>query len=97
MTRIEAGLVLIGVDFHSSRFAFNDEQCSTPIELGFGWMFHDLANSTALHRPRRGRTRARREASRWRMSRTDRRLAGLGPPLCNKAGLIPQKDETPIV
>ena len=26
MTRIEAGLVLIGVDFHSSRFAFNDQR-----------------------------------------------------------------------
>ncbi|MEY2401770.1 MAG: aminomethyltransferase, partial [Ilumatobacteraceae bacterium] len=46
MTRIEAGLVLIGVDFQSSRFAFNDAECSTPIELGFAWMFRDLATST---------------------------------------------------
>ena len=62
MTRIEAGLVLIGVDFHSSRFAFNDDECSTPAELGFAWMFRDLANvDTTVHRPRRHRTRACRQ------------------------------------
>ena len=56
MTRIEAGLVLIDVDFHSSRFAFNDHECSTPIELGFAWMFRDLGDVVAtVHRPRRDR------------------------------------------
>ncbi|HSB87734.1 MAG TPA: aminomethyltransferase family protein [Ilumatobacteraceae bacterium] len=97
MTRIEAGLILIGVDFHSSRFAFNDEQCSTPIELGFGWMFRDLAAS-----PRQfiGRAAVERElaarTSRWKMvglmvdwKDWDRHYAG--------AGLIPPKDETPVV
>jgi aminomethyltransferase len=43
MVRIEAGLVLLDVDFHSSRFAWTDADRSTPIELGFGWMFRDLA------------------------------------------------------
>jgi aminomethyltransferase len=43
MLRIEAGLVLLDVDFHSSRYAWTDEDRSTPIELGFGWMFRDLA------------------------------------------------------
>jgi len=43
MLRIEAGLLLIGVDFRSSRFAWTDEQRATPIELGYGWMFRDLA------------------------------------------------------
>jgi glycine cleavage system T protein (aminomethyltransferase) len=43
MARIEAGLVLLDVDFHSSRFAWTDADCTTPIELGLGWMFRDLA------------------------------------------------------
>jgi aminomethyltransferase len=46
MARIEAGLVLLDVDFHSSRFAWTDADRSTPIELGLGWMFRDLAPST---------------------------------------------------
>ena len=82
MTRIEAGLVLIGVDFHSSRFAFNDEECSTPVELGFAWMFRDLATST---RRFIGRAAIEREladkTSRWKMCRADHRLARLGSPL----------------
>jgi len=97
MTRIEAGLVLIGVDFHSSRFAFNDHGCSTPIELGFAWMFRDLATST---RRFVGRAAIEREiadkTSRWRMVGLiidwrdwDRHYGD--------AGLIPPKDETPVV
>jgi aminomethyltransferase len=90
-------LVLIGVDFHSSRFAFNDDECSTPIELGFGWMFRDLATS-----PRHfiGRAAIQRElaekSSRWKMVGLmvdwrdwDRHYG--------ESGLIPPKDETPIV
>jgi aminomethyltransferase len=42
MTRIEAGLLLIDVDYETSRFAWVDEQRATPIELGYGWMFHRL-------------------------------------------------------
>jgi len=97
MTRIEAGLVLINVDFHSSRFAFNDEQRSTPIELGFAWMFRDLAASS---RQLIGRAAVERElaekTSRWKMVGVlidwrdwDRHYSN--------AGLIPPKDETPIV
>ncbi|HZX53456.1 MAG TPA: aminomethyltransferase family protein, partial [Ilumatobacteraceae bacterium] len=97
MTRIEAGLVLIGVDFHSSRFAFNDYECSTPLELGFAWMFRDLATST---RRFLGRSAIEREiadkTSRWRMVGLildwrdwDRHYGD--------AGLIPPKDETPVV
>jgi aminomethyltransferase len=44
MARIEAGLVLLDVDFHSSRFAWTDADRSTPTELGLGWMFRDLAS-----------------------------------------------------
>lgn len=43
MLRLEAGLLLIDVDYQSSRFAWTDEQRATPIELGYGWMFRDLA------------------------------------------------------
>ena len=39
MLRIEAGLLLLAVDFDSSRYAFNDAHRSTPIELGWSWMF----------------------------------------------------------
>ena len=46
MARIEAGLVLLDVDFHSSRFAWTDADRTTPIELGLGWMFRDLAPAT---------------------------------------------------
>jgi aminomethyltransferase len=97
MLRIEAGLVLIGVDFHSSRFAFTDEERSTPIELGFGWMFKDIATSD---RPFIGRNAIRAEmadkTSRWKMvglvvdwQDWDRRYQA--------GGLIPPKDETPVV
>ncbi|MEM8734504.1 MAG: aminomethyltransferase family protein [Planctomycetota bacterium] len=43
MARVEAGLLLLDVDFESSRFAWSDEQRSTPNDLGFGWMTKPLA------------------------------------------------------
>ena len=42
MARVEAGLLLMDVDFHSSRHAWVDEQRETPIELGWGWMLRNL-------------------------------------------------------
>ena len=42
MARVEAGLLLMGVDFESSRFAWVDAQRETAIELGWSWMFRDL-------------------------------------------------------
>jgi aminomethyltransferase len=69
MLRIEAGLVLIGVDFESSRFAWTEEQCVSPVELGYGWMFRDLA---ADDRPFIGRGALLRElsegTSRWKLA-----------------------------
>jgi aminomethyltransferase len=96
MTRIEAGLILINVDFESSRFAWNDEHRSTPIELGFGWMFKDIE---AGDRAFIGREALRREmsegTSRWRLvglvvdwGEYDRKY--------REAGLIPPKDHTPV-
>lgn len=38
MARIEAGLLLIDVDFQSARFAWVDAQRETLDELGWGWM-----------------------------------------------------------
>lgn len=43
MSRVEAGLLLMGTDFHSSRFAWVDAERETPHELGWGWMFRKLA------------------------------------------------------
>lgn len=44
MARIEAGLLLLDVDFHSARFAWVDAQRDTPIDLGWSWMFRKLAS-----------------------------------------------------
>jgi len=37
VARIEAGLIMNGVDYHSSLHALIPEQMSTPFELGLGW------------------------------------------------------------
>jgi aminomethyltransferase len=96
MARIEAGLLLLDVDFASSRFAWTDAHRSTPIELGLGWMFKDLA---ANDRSFLGREAIAREiadkTSRWKLTGLvldwrdyDRHF--------DAAGLIPPKDHTPI-
>jgi aminomethyltransferase len=96
MARIEAGLILLDVDFHSSRFAWTDADRSTPIELGLGWMFKGLETDD---RAFIGRDAIRREraskSSRWKLSGLivdwrdyDR--------IYDNAGLIPPKDHTPI-
>jgi aminomethyltransferase len=96
MLRIEAGLLLLPVDFANSRFAFNDAHRSTPIELGWSWMFKGLADDD---RPFIGRAALLKEmaekSSRWRMTGLvvdwedyDR--------VYTDAGLIPPKEHTPI-
>ncbi len=96
MLRIEAGLVLINVEFSSSRLAFTDHDRVTPSELGLGWMLRGIEDDT---RPFIGRSAIRRElaerSSRWASvgllvdwAEYDR--AHLD------AGLIPPKDETPL-
>jgi aminomethyltransferase len=96
MARIEAGLLLLNADFESSRFAWNDDHRSTPIELGFGWMFRDIKTE---NRPFIGRKAIRHElaesSSRWK-------LVGLVVDWkeydhkYNTAGLVPPKDHTPV-
>jgi aminomethyltransferase len=97
MLRIEAGLLLMEADFDSSRYAWNDAHRSTPIELGWGWMFKDLKGDG---RPFIGRNALEREiadkTSRWAMRGLildwqdyDR--------VYNNAGLVPPKDHTPVL
>ncbi len=96
MTRIEAGLVLIDVEFSSSRLAYTDHERVTPRELGFGWMLRGIE---ASDRPFIGRDALRREladkSSRWS-------TVGLLVDwqhyhrLYTQAGLLPPKDETPL-
>lgn len=96
MARIEAGLILINTEFHSSRYAFSDHDRSSPVELGFGWMFKNIETSD---RAFIGREAIRREiqdaTSRWK-------LVGLlvdwqhWDELYRAAGLIVPKDETPL-
>ena len=96
MARIEAGLLLIDVDFESSRHAWTGEQRATPIELGYGWMFRDIATD---ERPFIGKRAIARESaegtSRWH-------LVGIEVDwrawdrLHRDAGLIAPKDHVPI-
>jgi aminomethyltransferase len=96
MTRIEAGLVLIDVEFSSSRLAYNDNERITPRELGFGWMLRGI---DAPDRPFIGRAALRRELA----DKTSRWLTvGLSVDwhqfdrLHTEAGLLTPKDETPL-
>jgi aminomethyltransferase len=65
-TRIEAGLLLIDVDFHSARHAWNDDQRATPAELNMGWMLRDLASDDRSFIGRNAiEHEMREETSRW--------------------------------
>ena len=107
MARIEAGLILLDVDFHSSRYAWTDADRSTPVELGFGWMFRDLAPaapSSNGHSGSNGRAFIGRDAIRRELHDGSSRwvLTGLVVDwkdydrIYDEAGLIPPKDHTPI-
>jgi aminomethyltransferase len=96
MARIEAGLVLINVEFSSSRFAYTDHDRVTPVELGLSWMLKGIDDPD---RPFIGRRAIRAEianrTSRWSTvglyvdwQDWNRRYTD--------AGLLPPKDETPL-
>ncbi len=96
MTRIEAGLLLLDVDFASSRFAWTDADRATPHEMGLGWM---LRGVDAADRRFIGRDAIRREVA----GRTSRfRTTGIVVDyrdwnrLHEDAGLIPPMDHTPV-
>ena len=60
MTRIEAGLLLLDVDFANSRFAWTDADRATPHELGLGLDAQGRRDRRSrVHRPRRDPARAR--------------------------------------
>lgn len=66
ITRIEAGLILIDVDYHSARYAWNDDQRTSPIELGLGWMLRGLATDDRAFVGRRALEREIEDgSSRW--------------------------------
>jgi aminomethyltransferase len=96
MLRIEAGLLLLGKDFDSSRFAFNDAHRSTPLELGWAWMFKGLTDDDRAFIGRRALEREiAQKSSRWKMSGLvvdwedyDR--------VYGAAGLIPPKNHAPV-
>jgi len=96
MSRIEAGLLLIDVEFGSSRLAYTDQERFTPKELGLGWMLRGIDSDD---RAFIGRDAIRREladkSSRWAMTglvvdwRDFDRLHA-------EAGLITPKDPVPL-
>jgi len=95
MTRIEAGLLLLDVDFASSRFAWTDADRATPIELGLGRLLNGLDDDRRFI----GRDALRREVA----GRTSRfRTTGIVVDhhdwnrLHEEAGLVPPMDHTPL-
>jgi aminomethyltransferase len=96
MTRIEAGLLLLDVDFHNSRFAWTDADRATPHEMGLAWMLRGIGDDD---RRFIGRDAIRREVA----DGTSRfRTTGLvvdwrdWDRVHDEAGLIPPKDHTPV-
>jgi len=96
MARIEAGLLLLDVDFSSSRYAWTNATRSTLIEVGLGWMVRTLQDDDRTFIGRSAIERELRDrSSRWKLTGLvldwrdyDRHY--------DAAGLIPPKDHTPI-
>jgi len=95
LLRIEAGLPLIGVEFTSSRYSYNEHERFTPDELGLGWLLKGIDDDTRPYIGRRAIMNERATgSSRW----TTIGLAVDGhafEALFYDAGLIPPKDEPP--
>ncbi len=96
ITRIEAGLLLLHVDFDSARFAWNDDQRATPLELNMGWMVGDL---TRDDRAFVGRSAIEREmaenTSRWKTTGVVVDWEHWAR-VHNERGLITPKDHAPV-
>ncbi len=96
MARIEAGLLLLDVDFRDSRFAWTDADRATPLELGLGWALRDLP---ATDRAFIGRDALRRElldcTSRFRTTGIVVDYAAWNRHH-DAAGLVPPMDHTPV-
>jgi aminomethyltransferase len=96
MARIDAGLALIDIEFHSARHAWTDEQRSSPVELGFGWMFRRLKKDD---RAFIGRVPIEQElaekSSRWMMVGLEVDWESYESTY-NDLGLLAPKDHTPV-
>ena len=62
LARIEAGLVMLDVDYHSSHRAVIDAQTSTPFELGLGWT---VSRTKGPHNGRRALREERERGPAW--------------------------------
>lgn len=64
MARVEAGFIMIDVDYHSARHALIDAQKSSPFEIGLGWVVHlqkdNFVGKSAL-------VEEKRKGSQWAM------------------------------
>jgi len=96
IARIEAGLILIDVDFHSSRYAWNDDQRATPLELNMGWMLRDLGEDDRSFIGRKAIERQIAErATRWKTVGIVVDWAHWAKTH-NDRGLVTPKDHTPV-
>jgi aminomethyltransferase len=86
IARIEAGLILIQVDYKSSRLALISEQKSSPYELNLGWTV-DLSKSAFVGR--QALVAERERGSQWAL--TGLEVDWLSLELAyGKAGLVPE-------
>lgn len=94
--RIDAGLLMIDVEYRTARHAWTDEQRSSPVELGFGWMFKNLAKSDRAFIGRRAIERELNEkSSRWKLVGIEVDWRSY-EAVYNSLGMIAPKDNTPI-
>lgn len=94
ITRIEAGLLLIDVDFQSARYAWNDDQRATALELNMGWMLRGLEGDDRAFIGRRAIEREIREGSRWKTVGVTVDWRDWSR-IHDERGLITAKDHTP--
>ncbi len=95
MTRVEAGLILIDIDFKSARYSWNDDQRATPLELGMGWMLRDTDEDDRHFIGRRAIEKERAEkTSRWRTVGIVADWQDWNRAYTER-GLVPPKDHTP--
>ena len=95
MLRIEAGLVLRGAEFSSSRFAWTDAQRSTPFELGLGWLLRGIEATDRSFIGKQALIAEQAAGSRWSMVGLMTDWAAWDE-LHDSSGVLPTKDHTPI-
>ncbi len=101
MARIEAGLLLLDVDYTSARYGLIPQQKSTPFDLGFGWMLRHLERDDRAFVGRPALEEERRAGSRWAFvglsvawEAYERLYAGMGLPL--PGDLTPHRQSVPL-